>query len=501
MKISLITNLIAGIVFFLTLAGPAATQQNSDGVAVIIGNKNYQNQIPQVDFAHRDAAAMKRFVIDELGYKQGNIIYLLDASEGQMRGVFGSKDNYKGKLNQYIRPGKSDVFIFYSGHGVPGLKDRRSYLLPCDASPDTVELNGYPLQQLYDNLGKMEAKSTLVCLDACFSGDSPNGILTQSASSISVIPYEPKNIDHLNIITAASGGQLASWDSKSRHGLFTEILLQGLYGKADEKEFGGNGDNEITLLEMKKLLDDEMTYLARRHYNREQVATIKGNNNFILASHGNEPIVRPKITLDSKPLKQIKTHTFQNEPLEEKTDHMIFRIKPVKYKGSEIPGAVGIIGAPLGNMPDAIVENWPPQKGDITVTTIITKNKIEREDNPELAGAQMATALFGKAISSFTKDIPKYIYHYEVDVLITAKNTQSREVKTANGSAYLKSQNDNESGQILIEALTEGANNLCLILMGGVSQPHEKASVKRNNALMAFKKSKSSQDFNQNDTR
>ena len=37
------------------------------------------------------------------------------------------------------------MVVFYSGHGVPGLKDRRGYLLPADADPDSVEINGFPL--------------------------------------------------------------------------------------------------------------------------------------------------------------------------------------------------------------------------------------------------------------------------------------------------------------------------------------------------------------------
>jgi len=119
MRISLITRLLVGITLFLILTGPAGAEKNRYGVAVIIGNKNYLNRVPSVDFAHHDAEALKRFVIDVLGYRQGNIIYLLDASQGQMTAVFGSKTNYQGKLYQYIRPDKSDVFIYYSGHGVP----------------------------------------------------------------------------------------------------------------------------------------------------------------------------------------------------------------------------------------------------------------------------------------------------------------------------------------------------------------------------------------------
>lgn len=36
-------------------------------VAVIIGNKTYQGRIPAVDYAYRDAEAIKRYVVDVLG--------------------------------------------------------------------------------------------------------------------------------------------------------------------------------------------------------------------------------------------------------------------------------------------------------------------------------------------------------------------------------------------------------------------------------------------------
>ena len=42
--------------------------ENPDGVAVIIGNKNYTHpDVPEVSFAHNDADAIKRYVIETLG--------------------------------------------------------------------------------------------------------------------------------------------------------------------------------------------------------------------------------------------------------------------------------------------------------------------------------------------------------------------------------------------------------------------------------------------------
>ena len=64
--------------------------ENRDGVAVIIGNKNYQGGLPSVDFADRDAEAFKRFVVDVLGYDPENIIDLRDAITAQLMATFGN---------------------------------------------------------------------------------------------------------------------------------------------------------------------------------------------------------------------------------------------------------------------------------------------------------------------------------------------------------------------------------------------------------------------------
>ncbi|MBT6428563.1 MAG: caspase family protein, partial [Rhodospirillaceae bacterium] len=131
-----------------------AASENRHGVAVIIGNRAYSDRIPTVEFAHNDAKAMRDYVTEVLGYRPGNIIDLRDASLADLRKVFGDGNSHKGQLFNYTRPGKSDVFVFYSGHGVPGLRDRRGYLLPKDGDANLAEFTGYPLDTLYANLRK-----------------------------------------------------------------------------------------------------------------------------------------------------------------------------------------------------------------------------------------------------------------------------------------------------------------------------------------------------------
>jgi formylglycine-generating enzyme required for sulfatase activity len=285
---------------------------NENGVAVIIGNTNYQSRIPSVDFAGNDADAFRAYVIDVLGYDPENIIDLRNATKTHIETAFGNYQTHEGKLWRYLDPnGKSDVTVFYSGHGVPGLKDRRGYLLPVDANAETPEINGFSVDTLLKNLGKLEAKSITVFLDTCFSGDSQSGSLVRSTSGITIAPKLPNQSSRMTVITAAQSDQVASWDLKAKHGLFTKHLLDALYGEADKKKYG-NGDGKVVLGEVKMYLDDRMTRAARRQYGRHQRVWVRGENGALLSEVAGEmqvasiavvPKIKPKAP--AKPHKQV----------------------------------------------------------------------------------------------------------------------------------------------------------------------------------------------------
>ena len=259
-----------------------AEVRNPKGVAVIVGNADYESRdIPDVSFAHRDADAFRRYVVDVLGFDPENIIDLRDARRRRMFDALGGRRSPQGELWSYLDPdGGSDVVVFYSGHGVPGLKDKRGYLLPVDGSPHAAEEDGYPIDLLYKNLGSLkEARSVVVYVDACFSGSSAGGNLTRSASPVYVRAALPKELSKkVTALTAASGKQLASWDERARHGLFTHHLLDALYGKGDTDK-----DGRVTAKEAKRYLDKRMTRAARRQHRRIQHASLSGSEGVFLS--------------------------------------------------------------------------------------------------------------------------------------------------------------------------------------------------------------------------
>ena len=292
---------VAAVLLSGLLAGETgAAFRNPDGVAVIIGNRAYKYDVPQVTYAHRDAEAFRRYVVDVLGFDPENVIHEKDADKATMERVFGNKDNLTGSnFWRLLHPdGLSDVVVFYSGHGIPGLNDKRGYLLPVNAHPDSAELNGYPIDMLYDNLVKLKeqqaVRSVHVFLDACFSGDSGGGRLIASVSAIRVAPLsEAAGLEKLTILTAASGKEVASWDKDAKHGLFTHHLLNALYGGGD-----ADANGEVTAVEAKAYLDRHMTRAARRTFGRVQNADLRGEATAVLArAVGGMFPVRPAIGL------------------------------------------------------------------------------------------------------------------------------------------------------------------------------------------------------------
>ena len=143
-------------------------------MAIIIGNQSYSNQdIPDVEFAKRDAEAMKYTFAKTMGIPEDNIVLIEDATLSEMNDTFGNTSPDGSLLWSLIDPdGASDVYVFYSGHGIPSQNSDakgEAYLAPTDIVSTSSIQSSYPLKKLYDNLSALPTKSTTVFIDACFS--------------------------------------------------------------------------------------------------------------------------------------------------------------------------------------------------------------------------------------------------------------------------------------------------------------------------------------------
>ncbi|RED53655.1 caspase family protein [Aestuariispira insulae] len=253
----------------------SAVPSRPDDIAVIIANADYARagrDIPAVEPAYADAAGFRLYATQALGVRPGNIIELKDATQADLISVFGTDQDHRARLYNWVKPGVSRVYVYYAGHGAPG-SDGSAYLVPTDANPSTLHLNGYRLSNLYRNLSKSRARSVTVVLEACFSGSAEGGAVINNASPVFLNVKQVSIPKGLSVIAAGGSNQMASWDQDRQHSLFTTYFLKGMSGEADKPPHG-NANGRVTYDELDRYLQQTLTYFARRYYGRDQQAQI-----------------------------------------------------------------------------------------------------------------------------------------------------------------------------------------------------------------------------------
>jgi len=215
--------------------------ENKNTFAVIIGNEKYKNEV-EVPYAANDAKVFSNYVEKTLGVPRNHIKLIENASYNDLR----ISINWLIQAMNVCK-GKGKAIVYYAGHGIPNEEDRSSYLLPVDGIGNDPE-SAFSLKSLYEKLGKVEAQSITIFLDACFSGSKREEGMLTSARGVA-IKVKPSSVTgSLVVFSAAQGSETAYPYKDKQHGLFTYYLLKKL------QETKG----EVTLGEMSDYLTEEV---------------------------------------------------------------------------------------------------------------------------------------------------------------------------------------------------------------------------------------------------
>ena len=168
-----------------------------------------------------DEDAFKEYAEKTLGIPRQNIIFLLDATSGQMKEAIE-----KFTLLSKHSNGKADLIFYYAGHGLPEEESKEPYLIPVDVSGKNLE-TAIKLEELYLKLNEYPNKRSLIFLDACFSGGARNQGLI-AARGVRVKPKENKLNGNVIVFSASSESQTSLPLEEEKHGLFTYYLLKEL---------------------------------------------------------------------------------------------------------------------------------------------------------------------------------------------------------------------------------------------------------------------------------
>jgi len=244
-----------------------------DAVALIIGIEDY-SRLPPAQFAARDARSFRDFAINAMGIPAGRVRLLVD---GEARGLDVQKalDNW---LSPLVRDGATDVYVFFSGHGLASEDGRSLYLFPQDGDRALLAKSAIDRRAVIDTVLKAGAQSLTLFLDTCYSGGTRGDeTLIADARPALLVTKDGEVPAPAALLAAAQGDQLSSSFPAARHGLFSYYVMRGLMGDAD-----ADGDHALTLGELNGFLQTNIRREASRR-GRQQNPVLVGDGDRVVA--------------------------------------------------------------------------------------------------------------------------------------------------------------------------------------------------------------------------
>ena len=211
---------------------------NENSAALIIGIEKYEWTF-DAPFAKNDAKLFHDFAVKSLGVPEENIETLIN-DEGKR---LSAKRLLRNWLPQVIEPGKTNFYLYFSGHGLASEDDL--FLLPYDGDPAFLEDSALTREEIFTSINKHEPLTVVAFLDTCYSGSTRANENLLGARPIA-IEVQPTGIpNNFTVFTASANNEIANSLEPARHGMFSYFMMKGLQGEADVNE-----DQKITTGEL-----------------------------------------------------------------------------------------------------------------------------------------------------------------------------------------------------------------------------------------------------------
>ena len=189
--------------------------------AVLIGVSGYHESLGALQFSVSDARLMQETLTSEVcGFAQEDTLLLTDESPRDHQPTYGNIHSWLASWLAHA--GKDDMtLVYFAGHGRE--VDGRAVLAPIDATLDSMNVTGIPVEYVSGMLRRCNARQKVLILDACHSG--------AGRDVVTMTPAFQSELDQgKGIYTIASCGadQVShEWPEKG-HGLFTWYLTQAV---------------------------------------------------------------------------------------------------------------------------------------------------------------------------------------------------------------------------------------------------------------------------------
>ena len=236
--------------------------------ALLVGVGNYERTVP-VRFVEENLDAVESMLRDVFFVPEANIRRVTDPSVIDLSATFGFDPGEPGDFGGLsIAEPDAELFVYFIGHGsrdlrAAGTSDAAAsegFLLARNSRPANLSRTAYSYDTLIANLDAFRARHfpegrVVLFLESCFSGETNDGPINPTLGPMiaPIVGWEPPAESHDVVAIAAAGADTpAYWDDERRLGLFTDALVRGLRGGADD------GDGTLTLEELGRYLSDSV---------------------------------------------------------------------------------------------------------------------------------------------------------------------------------------------------------------------------------------------------
>jgi hypothetical protein len=249
---------------------------NNNKVALIFGIENYATN-PKATFANYDAKYFYQYAKSIFGVKNKNIKLLVD-EEANLVSSLGALNKW---LPSKIKKNRTELIIYFAGHGLASSDGKELYLLPQDGDSDLLARTAISREEIFQIVSKLKPKSVTIFFDTCYSGVSRDEeTLLASARPVRIVADEQEDIpDNFTIFSASQLDQISSGLKEAKHGIFSYYLMKGLEGNADS-----NNDKKITNGELIAYLDENVSQKASA-LGRQQNPSLAGDPDKVLMSY------------------------------------------------------------------------------------------------------------------------------------------------------------------------------------------------------------------------
>jgi hypothetical protein len=242
---------------------------NNDALALIIGVNEYAKTPAKANYADSDAQVFSDYATQKLGIPANRVKTLLNNSADES----GMLLAVKRWLSRASKQGKTDVYVFFAGHGLASDDGQKMYLLPYDGAPELLDDTAILRDRLFSDISAANPRSVTVFLDTCYSGTTRGTDMLIASRPIAIRALEQSVPDNFTVMTAAAGDQTAKPLEEAKHGMFSYFLMKGMEGEAD-----ANQDNEITAGELHQYVQQNVVQQS----SGSQTPELQGDANRVL---------------------------------------------------------------------------------------------------------------------------------------------------------------------------------------------------------------------------